>query len=99
MALIPTGTAAIRAWIAAPTDAPELDADLNTALTGATWAEPHTVVWTEQVSYYTSYRPFSAQVLCPVTGVLCPTGVLAIGGVMGFAAWSRRKKRSQDLDE
>ncbi len=99
MALIPTGTTAMRAWIASPVDGPELDTALQAALAATTWAAPHEVVFGEQASYYLSYKPLSAEVLCPATGVLCPLGLLASGGAFAGLAWSRRKKKATgDLD-
>jgi hypothetical protein len=96
MALVPVGTTAMRVWAAAPADDAALDAALKDALTGATWAAPHELVWTEQASYYLNYQPLSPQVLCPVTGVLCPLGLLAAAGTAGGLAWSRRKKKATD---
>jgi hypothetical protein len=93
MALVPAGATAVKVTVAAPADDPRLDEDLAAALRAATWAEPHVVPWTENVGYWTSYRPFSPQVLCPLLGVSCPVGALALG--VG-ALMLRRKPSTPD---
>jgi hypothetical protein len=94
MALIPTGTAAVRAWLVASSDSPDLDQQLQKALAAVTWAEPQVLTFGEKASYYTTYQPTSPQVVGPVVGLCCPAALLVGGVGMAFAARSRRKKRA-----
>ena len=94
--VVPYEKGVARIWTIGEAGDETLLSALEEVLKSGDYGGAHPASAGDQLSYYTTYRPFSPVVLCPLFGILLLGGsVVVVGGIM----MARGKKNKYDLDD
>jgi len=96
-AVVPYDQGIALTWVVGSPDASTPEA-AEAMISGSTYTGTHPAGFSEQISYYVFYRPFSPVVLCPSLCCLAVMGIFGVG-IGGLTLRSAGKDKWSDLAE